>query len=203
MTTVKLPELRWALKDALAFADLKDPRRELDTLWLRTTDTHLVVSATDRFTMARLRIEAADTEPMDLWLDAKATKQLLPALVGDTARLKPAPDRLLIELATGELSLPLKSEPPRWADKEPIYFSGPLPDEGRPVTGFALDLIRKLPRPDGAKSTALQFPLGKHTLFTDNRKDPRWAAAVMPINLEGHGPRDLFSHHLDAWKDLS
>lgn len=202
MTTVKLPELRWALKDSLPFCDLKDPRKELNALWLRAGGSHLVVSATDRFTMARIRIEAVDPEPMSLWVDGNAVKQLLPSLVGDTAKLKSAPDRLVIEAPIGELSLPLHPEPSTWPSKEGGLFTGPLPEEGRRATGFTIDLIRRLPRPDGAKSTSIQYPVGKHTLFTDNRKNPRWAVAVMPLSLNG-SPDEMFDHHLDAWKDLS
>lgn len=202
MTTVKLPELKWALKDALPFCDLKDSRKELDLLWLRTTGSHLVVSATDRFTMARLRIEAANPEPMSLWVDGNAVKQLLPSLVGDTAKLKSAPDRLVIEAPLGELSLPLRPEPRSWPSKEGGFFTGPLPEEGRRVTGFTIDLIRRLPRPDGAKSAAIQYPVGKHTLFSDNHKSPRWVVAVMPLSLKG-SPDEMFDQYLDSWKDLS
>lgn len=203
MTTVKIPQLKWALKSALPYTDMRDPKHRLDTLRLRTTNNHLVVSASNRYAIARLRIEAIDPEPFDVQVDAFDTKQIVSTLVGNTTTIQVNADFLTINtVGGGGVSLLLRGPNPELAKAEDVYFTQPLTEQDRHATWLTLDLLRKLPRVDGAQSAVIQYMVGNHILFTDDRKEARWAVVVMPRTLTDDA-EDLLANHINAWRGVS
>lgn len=110
MTTVDAAALKVALKDALNFADRH--AREFGVVRLRTTDTHLVVSATDRYVFARLRVPARDPEPMDVCVGYDDIKTLvLPLLSTGSVSLTRKADRVLLGVFTSTLPLLPQNRP--------------------------------------------------------------------------------------------
>lgn len=201
MTTVDAAALKVALKDALNFADRH--AREFGVVRLRTTDTHLVVSATDRYVFARLRVPARDPEPMDVCVGYDDIKTLvLPLLSTGSVSLTRKADRVLLGVFTATLPL-LTTEPPLVLVRgEQKLFSFSFDEEGASMAAFTIDLLRKLPRRDGARSQAHMFHVGKSTVWFDASPERRWVVLVAPARVPDN-PADAFFDHNNTWKDLS
>lgn len=178
MPTVSSADLREALRDALPFLPRSARRRKV--LRLRTTETHLIVSATDLYTYARFRMPLREADALDLWLNPDDVRAFLPSLTGDgEVSLTETTDGLM--LTHGGVTVLLA--PTAEIVPDPDAFENSLLTDlvKCDAAELTVDLLRaRLPRRAGAKSACQLFHNAKCLLIADDTPERRWLIAVMP-----------------------
>lgn len=183
-------ELRFALMDALLFADLPGGLPILDGVRLEQDGETLTVVATDRYALCIVRTPC--TAPaFELNLDRRDTAELVGILRGRHRRrvdlavdLEPVPGEDALVVRVGELALRYRSQPgdyPRWrglVDTMDAKTRTPAP-----CVAFSHRLLGRIGKLTSTSGEPLRLYPGGTAQALDARLGDRVRVLLMPIRL--------------------